>query len=363
MEKTKTSKKGLNILLTGGIALVFIIVLTAIRSYQMLNITDYSTGFFTDSSNPTVLAFYVLAVLFPIVTLVLAKFTDKSSARDVYTPRRDIIRGCASLLFAVAIVRDISAKISDITTGADEMGYSSVAYIKAEGKYQAIAAIVFALLSVVLFLINAVTDFTGSGKAAKLKILHLFPSLWLFTKLVGYFSVTASYIKEPQFLLLIFATAFLMLFLFEDARYECGVGGKSSKTAFRVSGIVAAGYITALIIPDLITGITVEGYTGVVNAEFAQWHSASLVIVVSFLTGRITAPNYHERKKMKLDAADEEKAAENIVETVAFEKNGDIENIPSVKAVPVGIEEEFSDTAPMEVEAEPVVGTTDSTEA
>lgn len=359
MKMAKTSKKGLDILLTGGIALGLIVVLTAIRTYQMLKITDYSTGFFTDSSNPTVLLFYILAVLFPIVTLILAKFTDKSSARDVYTPRRDIIRGCASLLFAVAIVRDTVTVITELMTGADEMGYSSVAYIKSEGKYQVLAGILFALLSAVLFVINAVTDFTGSGKAAKLKILHLFPSLWLFTKLVGYFSVTASYIKEPQFLLLIFATAFLMLFLFEDARYECGIGGKNSKTSFRVSGIVAAGLLTALIIPDLIAGITVEGYTGVVNAEFATWQSAGLVVVVSFLTGRITAPNYHERKKMQLDAAEEEKAAENIVETVAFDKDEDIENIPTVRAVPVGIEEEVADTAPVEVEAEPV----DSSEA
>ena len=97
----------------------------------------------------------------------------------------------------------------------------------------------------------------NKGKKAEdiLKLPMLFPVIWAFCEVLGFFSVPVSYIKIPQLLLTIFSAVFLMIFLFENARVVSGIGKKDALWFFFASGIIAAGLGLCCSIPSLIVSV------------------------------------------------------------------------------------------------------------
>ena len=89
----------------------------------------------------------------------------------------------------------------------------------------------------------------------KLKIPMLFPVLWAFAETLGFFSVTVSYIKISQLFLAIYSAAFLMLFLFENARVTTGIGRKAALWFYYATGIIAAGFCVATGVPALLAAV------------------------------------------------------------------------------------------------------------
>ena len=108
-------------------------------------------------------------------------------------------------------------------------------------------------------------------------------------------------------MLLIFATVFFMLFMFEYARFACGIAAKSSEKLYVSAGIISVGLFAALLVPELLAGIFIKDYTGVVNAGFAWWQAAAPVFVLSAL-------------RMKLGDDEKEEPAE--AEAEGAESNG-----------------------------------------
>ncbi len=92
-----------------------------------------------------------------------------------------------------------------------------------------------------------------------------------------------------------------MLFMFEYARYVSGIGSESSEKLFVSSGIISVGLFAALLIPELLAKITVDGYSGVVNADFAWWQAAAPVFVLAALCSRLGG--------VRQDAPSDEQAA------------------------------------------------------
>ena len=95
---------------------------------------------------------------------------------------------------------------------------------------------------------------TGS-LTGKLSIPMLFPVIWAFAETLKFFAVTVSYLKVSQLFLAIFSAAFLMVFLFENARVLTGIGRKASLWFFFSSGIIAAGLCLCTGIPALVVSV------------------------------------------------------------------------------------------------------------
>ncbi len=299
-EKKNTKKNASNrvliTLLCGGLAAVLLVL----RTYQMLSLTDFDTGFFADSKNITVWPMYIVFVAFVVVSAVSVRFS-RFPLRTELPAERNILLGAASALLFISTARAAANGFYDILTNAADVGMLPVEYIKSNSAYSELLSPLFALFAAAVLVFDAVTAFSGHPITKKIRIMHLFFPLWLFTITVKYFGVTANYLKEPQFMILIFATVFFMLFMFEYARYVSGIGSESSEKLFVSSGIISVGLFAALLIPELLAKITVDGYSGVVNADFAWWQAAAPVFVLAALCSRLGG--------VRQDAPSDEQAA------------------------------------------------------
>lgn len=279
--------------------------LLVLRIYQLLAITDFDTGFFTSPKSPTVTVFYVLFVLFVLLAAVLSKLSD-THLKTVFTVKKDLVHGSSSLLLAVGFARETAVGFRELVDRINVSGLSPAVYIKENKAYSQVLAPVFALLAAVILILTALSAFSGRNLSSKLRLMHLAPPMWLFTVTVGYFGVTASYLKEPQFMLLIFATVFFMLFMFEYARYACSVSAKSSKGIFLASGIISIGLFIILLTPMYLAAIFKNNFAGIANADFAWWQAAAPVFALSALYTRLgdDEPQKAENTDSTSDAAE-----------------------------------------------------------
>ena len=267
----------------GKLALVtgiLFVVMLALRFYQLTSLTDPATGFFTDHTNFTVILFYILAIGSVIGVCVLSYLSK--GAGDAASPGgRNIPLGVTSILFAAPLVMEGVNGLRQIMEAKDAY-YSFKEAISAMGGYIYLVAPVFALLSAVAMVLNGVSFLTGNGLIGKLKILILTPSLWAFFLTISYFKITMSYLKVSQLMLTIFADAFLMIFLFEYARFVSGVGIGESVHAFYGSGFAAAFLLLATELPNLFFTLF-DKEKLVVNCEFRLYNLLAALFVIAAL--------------------------------------------------------------------------------
>ncbi len=277
--------------------------LLVLRCFQMLKITDFETGFFTSPKSATVLPMYIIFVLFVILSVILPRLSS-AALRAKFPEKRDIVHGAASALLCAGTVKASLAGFMSFAANVSDSMMTQLEYLKMNKAYSELLSPVFALLAAVVLAFDAVSAFSGKPVAAKLRLLHLCPAMWLFTVTVKYFGITANYLKEPQFMLLIFATVFFMLFMFEYARFVCGIAAKSAEKLYVSAGIISVGLFAALLVPELLAGIFIKDYTGVVNAGFAWWQAAAPVFVLSALRMKLGDDEKEEPAEAEAEGAE-----------------------------------------------------------
>lgn len=245
-------KSGISLRIILFAGLVGFSVLTALRFYQTFALIDGSTGFFT-SNNITVILMYALLALCIIGVICLCYVcgdlpTGKSAEKVSF------VSAAAGFLFSIVLMYD---GLKDLfSANVFGRGEFSVALLKdALGGSIGFMSVIFAILGSIVILIE--TLFVAGGKKipAFLKLPMLLPVLWAFTKTLGFFSVTVSYIKVSQLFFAIFSAAFLMVFLFENARMASDIGRKNAVWFFFASGIIAAGLSFSASLPYLAAAI------------------------------------------------------------------------------------------------------------
>ena len=259
---------------------VLFILLLALRLYQLTALTDPATGFFTDHANPTVILFYVLAIGSVLAVCALA-YLSSGAGNACSADERDIFLGLSSVAFAVPLVMEGVNGFRTLHTYTTSF-YNFKDAVSALGGYIYIVAPVFALLAALTMLLNGVSFLTGNLFIKKLKILSLTPALWAFFMTIGYFKITASYVKVSQLMLTIFADAFLMIFLFEYARFTSGVGISESIHSFYGTGLAAALLLLATEIPNLAFTLFDKDKL-VVHCEFRLYNLLAAVFVIAAL--------------------------------------------------------------------------------
>lgn len=247
MKISKVSKLTLrNIFICSAAAFA---AMLALRFYQLFSITDPDTGFFTDHSNFTVPVFYVFAVVF-VIGLYILCFLCSDIPENSLGEKKSVVHGVLTLLFSGALLH--SGTVGVLTVFDTYKVYGS---FKAVGSAMggALYAVTpfLALLAGVILLIDAIAFITGKMFIKKLKICQVFPVLWAFSVTVEYFSITASYLKMTQLMLTIFSSAFLMLFLFNYARFISGIGFDKNGASFFATGFISAFLLLVTSIPNL----------------------------------------------------------------------------------------------------------------
>lgn len=222
------------------------VLLTIIRIYQSLVITDGSTGFFTES-NISVPLMYILAAVTVIIPLVLTYIcSDKPSGEIRRKP--SFIYIFSVIFFAASLILEGVKKVL-LFIGTDERFDLRKEAVGGNVGFLVMIFSIFAAISLLLSLVVYIKKGTLTGK---LKIPMLFPAIWAFLKTLGFFSVTVSYVKVVSLLLTIFAFSFLMVFLFQTARVSTGIGRKESVWIFFATGLISAALCFSAGIPSLI---------------------------------------------------------------------------------------------------------------
>lgn len=242
-----------HILLSSGIAFVVFLIL---RFYQLIKITDSETGFFTNKSDITVALFYILAIAVVFGVLILSYLSK--DIRPVKHGQKNIPGAVTSLALAGSLVWGAAESISSLMTSYSEYIASFSSFIKEEGIIVAIAP-VLAILSALVFIVNAFCMLTGSPLISKMKLSLLIPVLWSFSQTISFFSITASYLKVGQLLITIFGNVFFMLFLFEYARQTAGVSAEPSAFLFFATAVISAFLLLSASVPNLIFNLFLDG--------------------------------------------------------------------------------------------------------
>lgn len=262
------------------VTLVLLVLMLALRFWQLTVLTDPATGFFTDHSNITVPLFYVLAIGSVLAIVVLA-YLASGTGTGVTEHKRDIVLGAASVLFAVPLAMEGIAGIRELLTYVKSF-YNFKDAVSALGGYIYIVAPIFALLAAAAMLLNGASFFTGKPLIRRLKLLLLCPALWAFFLTISYFKITVSYVKVSQLMLTIFADAFLMIFLFEYARFLSGIGIKESIHSFYGTGFAAAFLLLATELPNLVFTLFAKEKM-VVHCDLGPYNLLGALFVIAAL--------------------------------------------------------------------------------
>ncbi len=224
-------------------------LLLIVRIYQTFALTDGETGFFT-KSNITVPLMFILSAGTAAVVCILCYLIKDFPSGDVKKRTSPLYVG-AGLFFAFTLLYEGLKSVKLMLSAGGRFSLMK----EAVGGNVGLVSAVFSLLGAAAVLLSVFTYMKTGTLTGKLKIPMLFPVLWAFAKTLGFFSVTVSYIKISQLFLAIYSAAFLMLFLFENARVTTGIGRKSALWFYYASGIIAAGFCLTTGIPALLAAV------------------------------------------------------------------------------------------------------------
>ncbi len=224
-------------------------LLLIVRIYQTFALTDGETGFFT-KNNITVPLMFVLSAGAAAVICILCYLIKDFPSGDV-KKRTSPLYVVSGLFFAFTLLYEGLKSVKLMLSAGGRFSLMK----EAVGGNVGLIGTVFSLLGAGAILLSVFSYMKTGTLTGKLKIPMLFPVLWAFSETLGFFSVTVSYIKIAQLFLAIYSAAFLMLFLFENARVTTGIGRKSALWFYYATGIIAAGFCFATGIPSLLATI------------------------------------------------------------------------------------------------------------
>ncbi len=278
--KLKGSLEKFDIKKLSVVSLALLVLMLALRFWQLSALTDPATGFFTNHSHLTVPLFYVLSIG-AVLAIVALAYLASGAGTGRTEHKQDFVLAAASVLFAVPLAMEGVKGIREVLTYVKSF-YSFKDAVSALGGYIYIVAPIFALLSAAAMLLNGVSFATGKPLIRKLKLLILCPTLWAFFLTISYFKITVSYVKVSQLMLTIFADAFLMIFLFEYARLISGIGIKESVHSFYGAGFAAVFLLLATELPNLFFTLFAKDKL-VVHCDFGLYNLLGAFFVIAAL--------------------------------------------------------------------------------
>lgn len=247
MKLKGNSKTGLKMIAV--ISAVIFGLLFIVRLYQTFSLTDGATGFFTEH-NFTVPVMYALLGIGVFEAIVLC-YICKDIPMGGVKKKPSFLYIAAAFFFAVTLLYEGFINVRTVISYGGGFAGAKEAL---DGNIGVIST-VFAILGGISVILSVFMYLKNGNNMAKLSIPMLFPVIWAFLKTLGFFSITVSYVKVSQLLLTIFYCAFLMVFLFENARVTTGIGRKDALWFFYATGIITAGLTLVSGVPAFLASI------------------------------------------------------------------------------------------------------------
>lgn len=221
MKRVKTNfGAGIIVLVVG------LVIALPVRVYQYLNVIESTTGFYKTWKNPTVFALYGFAAIIIILLLALSAKGGKKTLYNI-PQGKNIPLALSSFFFAATLLVDAvyqlmyvkriisgSIAVSKLILG-DNAGASM--------KYFLMAQVLFAVLSVVYFMLIGL-QYVGINVNYSNKVfLSIFPVLWGVVRMMVRFMQTVSYRYVSEILFEMIMIIFGCLFLVAFIRFSSGL--------------------------------------------------------------------------------------------------------------------------------------------
>lgn len=239
-----------------------------IRVYQILKLIEPSTGFYSDTSNWSIITLYTILGICTAVVLIFSYLSKNIPAAKLPEGRR-IPLAVSGLILSAGFVTNIFDQVSKIKELASEAGVSASAnfieMIKSSGATLQALDIVFAALSCIYMLVFSVSYIVSKKLYSKLKLLALSPLVWAITRVFFRVTKKISFIQVSDLILELAALIFVMIFFFTFARVASEINSEGSMWSVYACGISASLFILTYSIPRLMLFIT--GNSSLINPE------------------------------------------------------------------------------------------------
>ncbi len=245
--------KKINPLLPLYIIAVLLVAAIPLRTYQLLFITEYDTGFYK-SVDWSVYALYGVAIVVILVSAILVNLAKSVPSSKDEIRKKNAFLGVCTILFAIGILVDVIMAFSSIllkdTTGTVE-GMASQ-----ENIVPLLLEAVAGVLSAIYMMMFGISHFDGRTTYSQYRFLALTPLVWSIFRIIVRFLRKISYVNIADLMLELFILASMMIFLLAFARISSGLSNERSMRSLFAAGYICIFFCLVTNIPRLIIGIT-----------------------------------------------------------------------------------------------------------
>lgn len=222
------NKKFFNI--SSIILFIFILSSLALRLYQYFVIIDTGyTGFFKkiDWSVPVLSGALVIFCIFFFA--VMSRTAYMTASMPVVNKNNGM--KLAAAFMAVGIIYDITLTLTKLIVAM--RGYTRLleinffTYLFSEGLIAVILQCICGFLSVIFFILYALSFGDGKNAFTGYRVLALMPLFWTMFRMVYRFMTKIAFIEVSELMLELFALAFMMIFFMSFARMVSSIPQKN----------------------------------------------------------------------------------------------------------------------------------------
>ncbi len=215
------------------------------RTYQLLFITEASTGFYTktDWSVYAIYGLSALAILVSFIVVTLAK--NVPSSRDDIK-KKNVFLAVSSILFALGIIIDSVLALTSVLAGTTATENFASVTVEA----------VFGVLAAIYIMIFGISHFDGRTTYFQYRFLALAPLAWTTGRIIIRFMKKISYVNVADLMLEIFILATMLIFFLAFARISSGLSNEKSMRSLFASGYVCIFFCALANIPRIVLMLT-----------------------------------------------------------------------------------------------------------
>lgn len=257
--KIRGTCKKLNPIYIIYVVLGFLAVAAPVRMYQLLNIIEADTGFYS-VVDWSVYLMYSVAVAAVAVTYILVTLAKDIPASKAPYGKSFFLAIC-SFLLALGIILDVISLISSLGKSA---AYSQFAL--SMEIVPVIFEIVFGTLAAIYIIVFGISYIDGRTVYSRYRFLALSPLFWSMSRIVIRFVRKIAYVNVSDLMLEIFALVFIMIFFLAFARISSGLSNDKAMRSLFASGLAGVFFCLTANVPRLIMLLT--GHVDRLPAEY-----------------------------------------------------------------------------------------------
>ena len=249
-------------------AAISLCVLLPLRVYQVTQLIDPETGFYTEN-NFTVPLFYVLCAVV-IAGVAALSFLSEKAGRTRNVVGQNIPTGVAAGLTALAVMFDSVYRIySFVEMNADyveTVDFTRMQYLSKSGATALLLQAVFSVLTAFFLWIYTVSCFSKSAKLSGFSILSVTPIAWAICRIIVRFVRKISFVNISDLLLELFMLVFIITFFMAFAQIVTKVNAEEAAWRLYGCGVPAALLAFLVSVPRLF--LIVIGHSDSLVADY-----------------------------------------------------------------------------------------------